>query len=206
MTNNYFKAAVASLLLVCAGASHAQLGNGGAAMSDVERANASPATVVERYVRNAQVVLDAEASLLAGVGLKEQAAKAGAQSKALAPDSTRGTIEVAILLQTDSGSALEQKIGGLTLALDDAGRRQFSEGMFELARGITEGAAVSKDLAGMKQKLKTPGQAAAAALYLSKSLPGVVKSLTQTLKAAVDFSKANNISVPPQASEALATQ
>lgn len=190
-------------LMLASGAALAQLGNGGGKYEGVDKVNLKPAQMVEKFVDMAQGVLGADNSLLSSVGLAEQAGKAGAEAKALTPDASRGQLESALKLQTDSGLALEQKLAAKA-DLNDAGKQQFSAGIGELSRGVIQYAGFSRDLNDIKKNLRPIGGANSAVIYLAKVLPTSVKELGQTLKAAVAYAKANNIAVPAEADEALA--
>ncbi|NGZ83653.1 hypothetical protein [Duganella aceris] len=201
MANYLNRLAAAALLLAC-GSAAAQLGNGGGTYAGVDKININPPAIVAQFVGNAQALLNADKTLLAAVGLPELAAKAGAEAGALAPDATRAQIENALKTQSDSGQALEQQLA--KAKLDDAARLQFSMGIGDLARGVIQYAGMSRDLVEMRKAIKPAGAAGASSIYLTKALPGAVKELGQTLKAVVDYAKANNITLPPVAAEALA--
>ncbi|MES2263479.1 MAG: hypothetical protein V4724_33585 [Pseudomonadota bacterium] len=205
MIKYYMGALAGAASILASGAAYAQLGNGGATFSDVEHLSGNGADVVARYVGLAQGVMNAESTLLAAVNLKAAADKAANQGKGLTPDATRGTLESAIKVQVESGQILEQQLGGKAAELNEANKKQFGDGVRELARGVTEYAGMSKDLTGLKKTLKPTGGTATSALYLSKTLPETVKELTHTLKSAIDYSKANNIPVPQEALDATAT-
>lgn len=192
----------AALALAC-GAASAQLGNGGGTYAGVDKVNTNPVQIVSAFVGITKTVLAGDAGMLGALGLKEQAGKAGAAAAALEAGPSRSQIEDVLKLQADNSQALEAKMAGKA-ELSDAAKQEFGSGVADLASGMMQYAAMSKDLFDLKKTVRPIGGPASSALYVSKSLPGSVKELGQTLKAAVAFAKANNISLPQQVNDALA--
>ena len=201
MTKYFNKLAGATLLLACTTA-WAQLGNGASTYAGVDKVNLNPPAIVAQYVDNAQTLLNADKTLLGAVGLADLAAKAGTEAAALTADASRSQIESALKTQADSGQALEQKMAAKT-ELNDAAKQQFSAGVGDLSRGLIQVSGMSRDLTDIRKTLKPGNSASITAIYLSKALPGSVKELGQTLKTAVAYAKANNITLPQSAAEAL---
>jgi len=200
----YLKAlAGAALLLACTGAS-AQLpkGNGGAEYNAMTKKELNVPELLRDYIGVAQGLLNAEKEMLSAVGLSEPAARAGTEAQALGPASTRSQFENALKVQADSLQALRQKLDSKP-ALDDATRQQFANGLGELSRGWMSNAELSRTLVENRKILKADGAIGAAALYLSKALPGTSRELGQTLQAAAAYAKANNITLPQATNEAL---
>ncbi|MRX08747.1 hypothetical protein GJ697_12940 [Pseudoduganella sp. FT25W] len=200
MAKSFTTMAGAALLLAC-GAASAQLGNGGGTYAGVDKVNLNPPAIVASHLDNAQLVLNADAKLLGAVGMNDAAAQAAAAGT-LTADATRAQIEEALKVQSDSGHALEQKLAAKA-ELNDTAKLAFSSAVGDLARGLTAEAGMARDLAEVRKTLKPGGGAAASAIYLSKALPGSVKDLGETLRAAAAYAKANNIMLPQAATEAL---
>jgi hypothetical protein len=200
-----FKALAGAALLLACGLASAQLpiGNGGALFSGVNKANPNPSQILDIYIGNAQALLNANKDLLSAVGLSEPAARAGAEAQNLTPQSSRSQIENALKIQADSGQALTQKLAAGE-ALSAAGKLQFITGVTALSHGLIASAGMSRDLVDIRKTLKGANGAAISVLYLSKALPGSVREVGQTLQAAVAYAKANNLTLPPVANEALA--
>ena len=201
----YFKILAGTALLLGCGLASAQLpvGNGGALFSGIEKANPNAQQILGVYIANAQSLLNTNKDLLGTVGLGEQAAKAGAEAQGLTQESSRSQIENALKVQAESGQALAQKLTANS-ELSAAGRLQFIAGVSDLSRGLIASSGMSRDLTEIRKTLKGSNSAAITVLYLAKALPGAVKELGQTLQAAVTYAKANNITLPPVANEALA--
>jgi hypothetical protein len=201
----YFKALASAALLMACSLASAQLpiGNGGALFAGVDKANPNAPQILGIYLENARTLLNADRDLLAAVGLSEQAAKTAAEAQGLAADASRSQIENALKVQADSGQALVQKLSA-NPELSAAGRLQFIASVGALSRGLMAASGMSRDLTDIRKTLKGSNSAAISVLYLAKALPGSVKELGQTLQAAVTYAKANNITLPPEANEALA--
>lgn len=198
----YLKALAGAALLLACGIASAQLGNGGGTYAGVDKANPSAPNILGTYVDHAKTSLTASQVLLNAVGLAEEAGKAGAEAQALSADATRSKIESSLKVQADGGQALVQKLAAKP-ELNDATRQQFANGVAELSRGYLAEAALSRDLVDIRKTLKGSNAASISVLYLSKALPGAVKELGQTLQAAAAYAKANNITLPQAATEAL---
>nr|WP_315251431.1 hypothetical protein [uncultured Duganella sp.] len=198
----YLKALAGAALLLACGIASAQLGNGGGTYAGVDKANPNAPDILGTYVEHAKTTLNAGQVLLNAVGLAEEAGKAGAEAQGLSADATRSKIESSLKVQADGGQALMQKLAAKP-ALSDAARQQFTNGVAELSRGYLAEAALSRDLVDIRKTLKGSNAASISVLYLSKALPGAVKELGQTLQAAAAYAKANNITLPQAATEAL---
>lgn len=198
----YLKALAGAVLALACGVASAQLGNGGGTYAGVDKANPSAPDILGNYIDNAKTLLNASQLLLNAVGLPDEAGKAGAEAQGLSADTTRAKVETSLKVQADSGQALAQQLATKP-ALNDAARQQFSNGVAELSRGYLAQAAMARDLSDIRKTLKGANAPAIAVLYLAKALPGAVKQLGQTLQAAAAYAKANNLTLPPSANEAL---
>lgn len=198
----YLKALAGAALLLACGIASAQLGNGGGTYAGVDKANPNAPDILGTYVDHAKTTLNASQVLLNAVGLAEEAGKAGAEAQGLSADATRSKIESSLKVQADGGQTLVQKLAAKP-ELNDAARQQFANGVAELSRGYLAEAGLSRDLVDIRKTLKGSNAASISVLYLSKALPGAVKELGQTLQAAAAYAKANNITLPQTATEAL---
>jgi hypothetical protein len=138
------------------------------------------------------------------VGLKDEAEKASVQAKNLTEGATKNSLEEASAVQTASSKALEQQLSGKKVEMDAASKKQFGDGVLELSKGVIQYVGMTKDVAGFKPSVTSLGNSAGSAIYVAKSLPDSIKNLGHTLKMAIDFSKANNIPVPKEATDATA--
>jgi hypothetical protein len=198
---NLTKLAAAALLLA-AGAASAQLGNGGSTYAGVDKGKPNPGQIVAQFVTTTQSLLAADAGMLAALGQKDAAAKAGAEGQNLAPDASRSALESALQVQADSGQALEKQLAAKA-ALSDADKQAFSSHAGALARGMLDYAAMARDTADMRKTMKASGGVASAALYAIKALPSSVKDLGQTLKSAQAYAAANAIELPAEVKQAV---
>lgn len=158
--------------------------------------------IVKKYVGGQKSVLKADAKMLAAVGLKDQAAKAELQAKNLTEGATTGALEDAAQVQTESSKALSDKMSGEKVVMDEESKKQFSAGMADLGKGIAQYVGMSADAKGFKPNAAALNGSTASAAYVVKSLPGSISALGATLKKAIEFSKANDIAVPKEATDA----
>jgi hypothetical protein len=204
MKRNIITAILGVAILAASGLASAQLGGFGKLGGGGNSGGAGPTAdqIVSKYVKGTQSVMRANANMLSAVGLKVEGEKAALQAKNLTEGATKDSLEDASKVQTESSKALEAKLGGEKFKMDEASKKQYGEGMVDLAKGIIQYVSLSKDVSGFKPTLTSIGGASGSALYVAQSLPGSVKNLSQTLKMAINFSKANGIPVPKEANDA----
>lgn len=200
MTVGYVKAALGIALVLGSAAAYAQLGNGGTTYSGVG-AGGGAGPMMEQFVAVSQSVMAADAGMLAALGMQAEADKAGTQVSALRTDSTPGGFEAAVKAQTATAAILERALGAGGVVPDQA-KAGFTAAVDAIAAGIRRYAALSGTLPEMKKQLRLAGGDARSALYVTRVIPGALSELRQTLKAALAFSRANNI---PVSEEAAAT-
>ena len=204
---NCLKQMAVGVALVCAmGSACAQLGNGGATYSGMMNSKDQAGDLMGKFVAVTQNTLSADASMLAAIGQAGDADKAIAQTKKLGPDLNVEVTEGVLAVQTQSSVALQRGLSDKKIAFDEAGKRQFSDAMQTLAKSIQEYASLTKELPSVKQALKMVGNKARVAYYASKTIPGSLAEMRQTLKAAAAFAGANAIPVGAEVEQALAIQ
>ena len=175
---------------------------GGAAASG----GASAEQIVQKYVGGTKSVMSADTNMLSALGLKDQAAKSELSAKTMTEGATSDAMEDAAKVQTESSKAIEAKMTGEKVVMDAASKKQFAQGMVDLANGLKQYIGMSSDVKGFKPSVTSVGGSAGAAIFIAKSLPTSTTNLMGTLKKAIDFSKANDITVPKEASEAATAQ
>lgn len=193
----------AATLSIFASASHAQLGGLSNALGG-SGGGISAEQMVSKYVSGSKNVTQADAKMLEAVGLKDEAAKAALQAQNLTEGATKGNLEDADKVQTESSKALEEKLNGKKVTMDAAGKKLFASGLKDLAVGMIQYVGMSKDVSSFKPSITSIGGSAKSALYVVKTLPSSIKNLGTTLKAAIDFSKENDIPIPKEATDATA--
>lgn len=171
---------------------------GGAAASG----GASAEQIVKKYVGGTKNVISADTNMLKALGLKDQAAKSELSAKTMTEGATSDALEDAAKVQTESSKAIEAKMTGEKVVMDAASKKQFANGMVDLASGIKQYIGMSSDVKGFKPSVSSVGGATGSAIFIAKSLPTSTSNLMGTLKKAIEFSKANDIAVPKEASEA----
>ena len=90
-------------------------------------------------------------------------------------------------------------------------KQAFTDGLASLGQGVSQYAGLQSDLGAVKNSMNMSSllqagsnpATAQAATYIAQSAPGQLQSLVSTLTQAVQYAKANNISVPAVATSAL---
>lgn len=152
------------------------------------------------YVGSDVMVTNGQVKLLNAVGLKDKAANLEAKAKNLTSGATSESLEDTATEQTSANRALQDKLTADKTPLTDEGKKQFSAGLIDLAKGVTGYVAMAGSVSKYKPSMSDIGAAAGSAMYIVKSLPATTDNLTTTLKSAIAFAKENKIEVPKEAS------
>lgn len=167
-------------------------------------ASISADQIVKRYVGGAKGVMTANAVMLGALGMKTEAGRAAAQAANLTEGATKDVLEESAKVQTENSKALEGKLGQKNATMDAASKKEFVNGVSELASGVKQYVLLGKDVAGFKPGLGSLSASAGTAISVVKTLPESTKNLVTTLKMAIEFCKTNNIPVPAGAVDATA--
>lgn len=192
---------VAASMFAMPAVSHAQVGNGGAAYSEVNGAS-KWFEVMPRFVDAAQDTLTADSNMLAALGMPAEAAAVVSRAAEMKSDATPGTVEEIMAMHATAVAALTPKLGATGVVLSDSAKAQFSKGIDGLARGLGQIDALSGDLPGLKKMMRDAGTKARTGFFVAKSLGQYRKDMKQQLRDAIAFARANGIVFPPEA-EAL---
>ncbi|AYH46125.1 hypothetical protein [Azoarcus sp. DN11] len=204
--NNWIKKGIVSVAAVCfAGVAAAQFGGLANALPGGSKSagGVTAESLVKSYVSGTKYVLASDAKLLSALGLKDQAAKSELQANNLTEGATVGSLEDAVKVQTESSKQLAEGFDNSKVALDAEGKKAFTLGLVDLAKGITSYSNMSSDVSKFTPSATSIGGAAGAAMFVVKTLPDTSTNLMNTLKKAVAFAKENKIEVPKEATSLL---
>lgn len=179
----------------------AQLGGLGGLLGGSSGGSVSAETIVHKYTEGSQSVMRADSHMLDALGKKEQAERMALQAKNLTEGSTKDAFADAAKLQTESSKTLEDEMNNKNVKMDAASKEKFAQGVGELAKGIIMYVGMTNDVKNFKPSVASMGSAGSA-VYIVQTLPDSIKSLSSTLKSAIAFSKANNITLPKEAGDA----
>lgn len=202
----WIKKAVIGVAAVCfAGVAAAQFGGLANALpgSSKSSGGVTAEALVKSYVTGTQYVLASDAKLLSALGLKDQAAKSELSAKNLTEGATTAGLEDAQKVQTESSKVFAETLDAKKVELDAEGKKTFTLGLVDLAKGITSYTNMSSDVSSFKPSPTSIGGAAGAAMFVVKTLPDTSANLMNTLKRAVAFAKENKIEVPKEATSLL---
>jgi hypothetical protein len=192
-------------LLIMSSLAFAQLGGLGNVLGGKKNdSNISPEQIVKDYVGGAKNVMIADSHMLTALGLKDQADAAAVQAKNLTEGASKDVLESANKLQTENSKLLEEKLSGKKVVMDEKSKKEFSQGLIELSKGVIQYVSMSKSVSGFKPSPTSIGASTNSAIFIAKTLPTSLTGLGKTLKMAIDFSKENNIPVPKEANDATA--
>lgn len=201
MQASYVKLIVGVAAIAVTGLASAQFGGlgklGGGGGSSV-----TADQIVREYVAGQRNVMSADANMLAAVGDKDASAAAALEAKNLTDGATKDDLEASTKIQTDSSKELQDKMNDKKLVLDANAKKQFSQGILDLSKGIIAYVGMKKDISGFKPSVTSIGASAGSAVYVVKTFPDSLISLSSTLKSAITFARANNIPVPQEATDA----
>jgi hypothetical protein len=207
MKKNFLVATLSLTIATASSVAYAQFGGltkaigGGAAAADSSSVSAE--SLVSNYVGGTKNVMTADVYMLKALGLKEQAAKEELAMKNLTEGSTSAGLEDAAKVQTESSKALEEKMNGKKVTMDAEGKKNYSLGLLNLAKGVKSYMGLSGDVKNFRPGLGSISGAGQAAAYVVKSLPDSTSNLLGTLKKAVAFARENKVEVPAEASSLI---
>lgn len=158
--------------------------------------------LVKNYVEGTKYVMSADVKMLKALGLKEQAAKEELAAKNLTEGATASALDDAAKVQTESSKALANKMNEKKVAIDAEGKKNYTAGLVDLAKGIKNYATVTNDVKNLRPSL-TSMSAVESAAYIVKTIPESSSNLLATLKRAVEFAKENKIEVPSEATSLI---
>jgi hypothetical protein len=206
MHKKIVQAAVGLGLVFALGTSHAQLGGLGTltgAKSGGSGSSVTAESLVKSYVGGARHVMNADASLLRAVGLKDSADRSALAAKNLTEGATSSSLEEAEKVQTESSKLLAEKLNDRSTVISEEGKKEYSKGLASLARGIVNYTAMSSDVKNYRPSLTSMNATSESAAYVVRTLPSSVSNLTSTLKKAVEFAREKKIEVPKEATSLL---
>ncbi|MFT3955998.1 MAG: hypothetical protein QM722_16930 [Piscinibacter sp.] len=165
-------------------------------------------SLVRGYVGANKDVLLANALMAEALGLKDQAATARATADALTEGATKGNLE-------DSNKAVSASTAAVAEAmakhpqLDAQSKATYQSGLAKLAQGVIRYVKLRKPAqdfsAGLKGAAPTALPKLQSGIYIVSQLPGGISNLATSLQNATAFAKSNDIPVPPDATQALAS-
>jgi hypothetical protein len=162
----------------------------------------SPEGIINKYVSGQKYVLNAESKMLEALKKKDQADLLALQAQNLTEGATEDALKEAAKTQTEGSQALEAEFKGKNIVMDAESKEKFVAGLADLGRGISQYADMRKEVSGFTPSPTSLGGSAKSALYIVKTLPGSITSLSSTLKSSIDFATANNIPIPKEAADA----
>jgi hypothetical protein len=168
---------------------------------------ASQTGLVTSYVGASKDVLTSQSKMLLALGLKDQAAKAQAESDALGTGATTGNLKDEATVQSDDSKALADALKAPNSNLDAESKKTYTQGLVFLASGFVKYTGMSKDVDAFRGGLSGASMLQAPKLqtgaYIVKSFPGNLQTLTETMKDAVAFAHSHGIEVPPEATAVI---
>ena len=197
-----FSALLGATLLAVSSLASAQFGGLSGALGGGKGVTAEQ--IVKKYVGGTQSVMKADATMLAAFGLKEESDKAALEAQNLTEGATKDSLQGASKMQSENSKLLEEQMKGKKVAMDDASKQRFTEGLIDLSKGVIQYVGMSKDVGSFKPSVTALGASANSALFIAQNLPSSIKAVGSTLKVAIDFAKNNNIPLPKEASDATA--
>ena len=132
--------------------------------------------------------------------MKDEAEKLEAKAKNLTSGATSDSLEDTATEQNAGNKALEDKFTAGKVILTAEGKKQFSAGLLDFAKGVTGYVGMASSVTKYKPSVSDVGAAAGSAMYIVKSLPATTENVTSTLKHAVAFAKENKIDLPKDVS------
>jgi len=164
--------------------------------------------LVRGYVAANKDVLLANSKMADALGLKDAAAASRATADALTDGATKGNLEDSNKAVSASTDAVAKEMAKGP-KLDEAAKKKYQDGMGQLGRGMLKYAGLSGPAKDFSASVKTASPMLLPKLqsgaYIVGQLPTGLSNLGTSLKNANAFAKSNDIPVPPDATQALAS-
>jgi hypothetical protein len=168
---------------------------------------AKQGALVKSYVSANKLVLMSQYKIALALGAKDAAALAKAEADALSSGSTKDNLSKADSTQSEVSKAISERQADKSAKLDSAAKKQYTDGLVVLAKGLREYVAMTTKVDGFKNALANTSPTNFSKLesgsYVVKSFPVNSKNVYDTLSQAVSFAKSNDIPVPADATKAL---
>ncbi|MCL2659566.1 MAG: hypothetical protein FWD64_03490 [Acidobacteriaceae bacterium] len=151
-------------------------------------------------------VLEANGNLYDALGLKDQAAQARTEHAALEAGATLDNLKAADKASKDNREAVSAAFKDPP-EMDEQAKASFNQGLILLARALLDYIAMKNDVMAFGNSFNNASPAMiprlATGAYIIVAFPRHIKHLVETLHDAVEFAKAHDIAVPPDATNAL---
>jgi hypothetical protein len=162
--------------------------------------------LVSQYAAAEKDVLDANGKMDDALGLKDQAAQARAESTALSSGATLNNLEAANAGSSDNDAVIAAAYKNPP-EMDAKAKATFTEGLEFLGKGVMKYVAMRSSVTSFGSSLTSVSPTMLPKLqsgaYIVKVFPTNSKNLFTSLNNAVTFAKAHDITVPPDATQAL---
>ena len=168
---------------------------------------ASQISLVTSYVAASKDVLTSQAMMLQALGLKDQADTAQAAADSLGAGATKGNLEAAQSVQSESSKALSGAMKASVPEVSAESKKTYALGLGFLAGGIVKYVAMKNSIAGFKGGMSgaslLQGPKLMSGVYIVTTFPGNMLSLAETMQNAVAFAHAHGIEVPSEATSVI---
>lgn len=165
-------------------------------------------SLVRGYVAANKDVLLANSQMADALGLKDQAAASRATADALTDGATKGNLEDSNKAVSASTDAVAKEMAKGP-KLDEAAKKKYQDGMAQLGRGVLKYVGLSGPAKAFSEGVKSASPMVLPKLqggaYVVSQLPTGLSNLGTSLKNANAFAKSNDIPVPADATQALAS-
>jgi hypothetical protein len=162
--------------------------------------------LVSQYTAADKDVLDANGKMDDALGLKDQAAQARAEAAALSSGATLDNLKAADAGSSDNDAVIAAAYKNPP-EMDAKAKATFTEGLESLGKGVIKYVAMKSSVTSFGSSLTSVSPTMLPKLqtgaYIVKVFPANSKNLFTSLNNAVTFAKAHDITVPPDATQAL---
>ena len=165
-------------------------------------------TLVKNFVAANKDVLNANSAMQAALGLQVDSVASKATADSLTEGATKDNLDAANKQLSVSTAAVAAELAKGP-KLDAQSKATFGLGLVSLISGVSKYAGVAKNASDMGSSLSSaaPMQLLKlqSAVFVVSKVPGSLATLTSALKNAVAFAKSNDIPIPADATQALAS-
>ena len=164
----------------------------------------TPEIIVKKYAIGTKSVLAGHENMLSALDFRDEAAKVKMSLKKITGDPNTAADDDTQTVITESAKLIDEKLNGEELSLSGKAKQEVTKAMLNLGKGLIAYKGMASDVKAYQPDATSIGGAAGAAITIVKAVPGDTNNLYSLLSNLVKYAKGHGITVPKDATKALA--
>lgn len=164
----------------------------------------TPEIIVKEYAAGTKSVLAGHENMLSALDFSDKVAEVKMSLKKVTGDPNTAADDDTQTLITESAKLIDGKLNGEELSLSGKAKQQVTKAMVNLGKGLIAYKGMASDVKAYQPDVSSIGGAAGAAVTIVKAVPSDTNNLYSLLSNLVKYAKGHGITVPKDATKALA--